>query len=51
MNLYLEGSLALDKDLLKLAIMDACMDALIILTFHLNCEPGYNLFYNSIITN
>lgn len=55
MNLYLEESLALGKDLQKLAVMDMCMDALIIFTLYLNCEPiytqSYNLFCNSIITN
>lgn len=39
MDLYLEESLALGKDLLKLAIMDVCMDALIVFTSYLNSEP------------
>lgn len=50
MNLYLEASLALGKDLLKLAVMAIYMDALIFILY-LNCEQGYKLFSNSMITN
>lgn len=50
MNLYLEGPLALGKDLLKLAVLGVYRDALIFISY-LNREPGYKLFSNSTITN
>lgn len=51
MNLYVEGSLPLGKDLLKLAAMEVCMEPSIIFTLYLICEPGHRLISNSIITN
>ena len=50
MNLYLERSLELSKDLLQLAIIDVWMDVLMVFTLYLNCEADYKVYSNSIST-
>lgn len=51
MNLYVEGFLLFGKDLLKLVVMEVCMESLIIFILYLICELGYRLIFNLIIIN